>query len=160
MGNDSSKEQIGAALGRIPSGACIATAAHQGESNGMLASWIQQVGFEPPMVSLAVKKGRPIEPLIDGSSGFVLNVLGEGDTALFKHFGKGFAAGADAFAGIDCEPTPSGPGLTGAIARLECKVTAKHPAGDHNVYFGEVIGAVADDQAKPYIHVRSTGLSY
>ncbi len=154
------KEQIGVALGRIPSGASVATATHGGQSTGLLASWIQQVSFDPPMVVLAVKKGRPIEPLIDGSGAFVLNVLGAGDNARFKHFAKGFAPGQDAFKGIKVEPTPSGPALPDAIARLECKVAAKHAAGDHNVYFGEVIGGTASAEAKPYVHLRQTGLSY
>jgi hypothetical protein len=46
------------ALGRIPSGLFILTARFEDQSTGMLASWVQQVSFDPPLVSVAVKKGR------------------------------------------------------------------------------------------------------
>ena len=52
--------QLASALGRIPSGLFILTARRGAAETGMLASWVQQCAFEPPHLSLAVKRGRPV----------------------------------------------------------------------------------------------------
>ena len=75
------------AVAKIPSGVAVLTAADAGTSTGMLASWMQQAAFEPLMVTVCVKAGRPIETLVAASRSFVLNVLGENPTDMFKHFG-------------------------------------------------------------------------
>ncbi len=46
MARNTASDSIGVALGRIPSGICIATATHQDNSTGMLASWFQQMWAE------------------------------------------------------------------------------------------------------------------
>jgi hypothetical protein len=51
-GANAHKREIGEALGRIPSGVFIATAEEGSEKVGMLASWVQQAGFDPPTRSI------------------------------------------------------------------------------------------------------------
>ena len=96
-------ESIGAGIGRIPSGCSILTVQHAGRSTGLLVSWVQQAAFDPPSISVAVKRGRPAEGLIDGSGRFVLNLVGEDPKPMFKRFGKGFSLEEDAFAGLAIE---------------------------------------------------------
>ncbi|MFQ5490935.1 MAG: flavin reductase family protein [Phycisphaerae bacterium] len=153
-------ESLGVALGRVPSGVSIATASFEGRSAGMMASWIQQAAFEPPMITLAVKQGRPIEPLIDGAGRFVLNLVGQDAGSLFKTFSKGVPPGENAFDATPHTLCPSGPVLSEAIGHLECKVFAKHRAGDHDLYLAEVTDGQADGQAQPFVHVRKSGFSY
>lgn len=153
-------DDIATALGRVPSGCCILTAKHENQSTGMLASWVQQAAFEPPSISVAVKKDRPIETLIDASGLFALNVIGENPGAMFKHFGKGFKPGEPAFDGVACRETEAGFVLDACIAHIECKVMGKHPAGDHWLYIGQVVNAGGDPDAKPYVHLRKNGLNY
>lgn len=153
-------EHIGAALGRIPSGCCILTARHGERTTGMLASWVQQASFEPPMVTVCVKRGRPIQQLVDGSKRFVLNVIADDPTAMFKHFGKGFALEDNAFDGLATTATEHGPALNACIAHLACEVRERVAAGDHDVYIAEVVSADAPAGAKPYVHLRKSGLSY
>ena len=47
-------ERIGAALGKIPSGVFIATSTQDGEEIGMLASFVEQAGFNPPTITLSL----------------------------------------------------------------------------------------------------------
>ena len=75
-------------LGRLPSGIYILTVGEGNDSTGMLASWVQQAAFEPPMVSVALKRGRHISERIEAGEPFVLNVVGEGHKSLLKHFAK------------------------------------------------------------------------
>ena len=151
---------VGAAIGRIPSGCAILTATHGGTSTGMLASWIQQASFEPPCVSVCVKRGRPIAGLIEGSGRFALNLVGDPPTTLFKHFGKGFSLDEDAFAGLSVSPSEFGPLLGSAIARLCCRVLTRVSVGDHDAYFGQVVVADGAVGATPYVHLRKSGLNY
>jgi 3-hydroxy-9,10-secoandrosta-1,3,5(10)-triene-9,17-dione monooxygenase reductase component len=155
------KERIAKALGRIPSGAAVITTTAGSRRTGLLASWIQQAGFEPPMISVAVKKGRPIEKLIEESGTMVVNLLGEEQRdAMFKHFASGFVPGEDAFAGLVTKDVPGGVALEAGIAALSATVYGKHDAGDHWVYLAKVTGAEIGDVKQPYVHLRKNGLSY
>ncbi|MCK6457871.1 MAG: flavin reductase family protein [Phycisphaerae bacterium] len=158
--NATTQEQIARALGRIASGCFILTARAGTKRTGMLASWVQQAGFEPPAVSVAVRKGRAIESLIDESKHFALNILGEDPVAMFKHFGRGFTLDEDAFAGLDAKDCAGGIVIANRIGRLSCRVTGKHDAGDHWLYVGEVIDAEGDDAQRPYVHLRRNGMNY
>ncbi len=158
--NDQTLEQIGRVLGRIPSGCVILTARAGGQSLGMLASWMQQAAFDPPAISISVKKGRPIEALIDESGSFVANLIGEDPARLFKQFGKGFSLGEDSFAGLKTRDVPSGVIIEEAVAWLSGKVRGKHDAGDHWLYVAELTDAGMEGQPTPYVHLRRNGLNY
>ena len=153
-------EQIGTALGRVASGCFILTTTHDDRATGVLVSWVQQASFDPPALTVCLKHERPARELVDSSKRFLLNVLGEEASELFRHFGKGFASDEDAFAGLETEQTDFGPLLTGCIAHLACRVTDKIKVGDHVLYVGEVVAARAAGEAKPYMHTRRNGLGY
>lgn len=151
---------IGKGLALLPSGCCILTATAEGRSTGMLASWVQQAAFEPPMVSVAIKRGRPIEQLIQRSSRFVLNLVGDDPKPLFRHFGRGFELDQDAFAGLASRATEFGVELDDAAGVLSCVVTHVTAAGDHNLYLAGVAEARVMDGTRPYVHLRKNGMSY
>lgn len=156
-----SDSSIDPVLGRVPSGIFILTAASDGQSTGMLASWVMQAGFEPPMVTVAVKQGRYVEAWLAAGSPFVLNVVGHDDKTLLKHFGRGFEPGAPAFEGIETEPSPHQvPVLKAAIGHLECKPTGQVASGDHTIFLAEVIGGRLHAEGKPMVHVRKSGRNY
>jgi flavin reductase (DIM6/NTAB) family NADH-FMN oxidoreductase RutF len=158
------KTSVGPALGKIPSGLAIATAQHQGARTGFLASWYQQVSFEPPLVAICIKAGRPIEQLMHDSGHFALNLLAEGDFASLKRYGKGFELGVDPWAD-DPESLMEGqsaPVFAKGFAYLVLKyVRVLEATGDHLIHVGEVVGgALQNPEAKPYIHLRKDGFGY
>ncbi|MEE9296162.1 MAG: flavin reductase family protein [Phycisphaerae bacterium] len=160
MPRDTQIESVAKAVGKIPSGLAVLTAVYGERATAMLASWIQQASFEPLMVTVCVKRGRPIESLLDDSGRFVLNILGGEPKTLLKHFARGFAADADAFAGLDVTNSEYGVMLNDAVARIECAVVGKVSAGDHFVYLGEARGGSADQAAQPHVHIRKTAAGY
>ncbi|MCK6485867.1 MAG: flavin reductase family protein [Phycisphaerae bacterium] len=155
-----SAEQVGRALARIPSGCAILTARHEGRRSGMLASWIQQAGFDPPAVSVAVKKGRPIEELMDAAGSFALNLIGDDPAPMFRHFGRGYGLDDDAFERLNVTDCDGGVALVDAMAILNCRVAGKYDAGDHWIYVGHVTDAKARDEGRPYVHLRKNGMNY
>ena len=148
-------------LGRVPSGIFILTVRHGAQETGMLASWVMQAGFEPPMVTLAVKQGRYVADWLDAGAAFVLNVVAEDDSQLLKHFGRGFEPGQSAFDGVAVSRTERGtPVLDAAIGHLECVATGHVDSTDHRVFLARVeSGALAHD-APPMVHIRKSGLRY
>ncbi len=154
------RPEVGAAIGRIASGCFVLTAQDGPRSTGVLVSWVQQASFEPPSVTVCLRRGRPVDSLIDASGRFLLNVIGDDHVPMFKHFGKGFSLDQDAFAGLTIEPTEYGPMISSCVAHLACHVSQKLPVGDHDLYVAEVAAGHVSEGARPYTHLRSSGFSY
>lgn len=150
------------ALGRVPSGLFVLTAAEGQQETGMLASWVQQCSFDPPGVSVAVKPDRFINAWLRDGAAFTLNLIPDGDRRLMAHFGRGFGAGEPAFTGLNVErPAGEAPVLADALGHLLCRVVARCKAGDHDLIVGTVTGGrLHRPDGKPAIHVRKSGLRY
>ncbi len=153
---------IAAAIGRIPSGLFVLTARHEDRRAGMLASWVQQVCFAPPMVSVAVAKGRTIMPLISESRHFGLCQLPEGDRVIMRKFVGGIDPSEDPFLGFDLVPETIGglPILAKSLAWLQCEVVCHVDVeGDHDIFVG-VARSGAYVGGQPAVHLRENGLKY
>lgn len=159
---ESLRKGVGSAIGRIPSGLFILTARHEDRRAGTLVSWVQQVGFEPPMVSVAVAKDRPILSMVSGSRYFGLCQLREDDKVLLRKFAGGCDPGEDPFLGVDLVSKTQTvvPILANVLAYLECEVKVHVDAdSDHDIFVGKVLrGSCCDGQ--PFIHVRENGFRY
>lgn len=82
-------EGLKAALGRIPSGLYAVGAVHEGRRIGMLCSFVEQAGFEPPMISIALGHDRPLRAVLEHGGLFSLNILGNEDKKLLAAFASG-----------------------------------------------------------------------
>ena len=158
------KAALGPALGKIPSGLAIATARSGDLRTGFLASWFQQLSFDPPLVGVCIKAGRPIGPLIEASGFFALNLLADGDSASLKRYGRGFEPGVDPWAQDPGEllPDQAAPVLKDGFAYLLLRhVRTLESTGDHLIYVGEAVaGGVLKADARPLVHVRKDGFGY
>jgi flavin reductase (DIM6/NTAB) family NADH-FMN oxidoreductase RutF len=155
-------QELAPALGRLPSGLCILTARLQDRETGMLVSWVQQCSFEPPQVSVCVKQGRDVLGWLAPGSAFTLNLIGEGQSNLLSHFGKGFTLDQPAFTGLNVERHDGRPPvLKDALGYLACRVVLRVPTGDHELLLGAVEGGkMLQPDGKPYVHIRKNGLRY
>jgi flavin reductase (DIM6/NTAB) family NADH-FMN oxidoreductase RutF len=159
--NSSEVSGLAAVLGKVPSGLFILTVRHDDQETGMLASWVMQAGFEPPMVSVAVKQGRYVEQWLSGGSPFVLNALGENHKSLLSHFGRGFEPGEAAFNGLNVVRTAGGiPALADTLGYLECRPKGHVDSSDHRVFLAEVTAGTLASDVSPYVHIRKNGLKY
>jgi flavin reductase (DIM6/NTAB) family NADH-FMN oxidoreductase RutF len=159
--DDNAKKAIAAALGRIPSGLFILTARHEDRRLGMLVSWVQQVCFEPPMVSVVVAKGRPIMPLISESRKFGLCQLQDKERLILRKFAGGADVGEDPFLGFEMVHSATGvPILANVLSYLECEVVCHMDVeGDHDIFVG-AIKAGKTNGGPPHVHLRDDGLKY
>jgi flavin reductase (DIM6/NTAB) family NADH-FMN oxidoreductase RutF len=152
---------IASILGQVPSGVYILTARFEGQETGMLASWVMQAGFEPPMLTVAIQQGRYVAKWLSAKAPFVLNVLAMGQKPLLSHFARGFAPGADAFEGVAIERSPEGlPILCDAVGFLECRPTQHQDSGDHRIFLCCVTAGRLQHPASPMVHIRKNGMHY
>jgi len=155
------------ALGRVVGSLCVLTTS-KGEggnrlSSAMVASWVSQASFSPPGFTVAVAKDRAVEALLHVGDRFALNVLAAGrETGPMKQFLQPFAPGADRFAGLELEHSPSGqPLLPEALAWLEATVQQRMECGDHWLLYAQVNqGGVLDASATTAVHQRRSGANY
>ncbi len=156
------KTSIGQALGRIPSGLFLLTVRRGPDETGMLASWVQQAGFDPPMVTVAVRSDRFVAGWIAETGRFTLNAIPTSGKALLKHFGKGFEPGEPAFSGVSLRDQEAfGPVLSQAMAYLDVEVVGHVEGGDHRIYLARIVaGALFDAEAEPMVHIRKNGFHY
>jgi flavin reductase (DIM6/NTAB) family NADH-FMN oxidoreductase RutF len=155
------QRRFAAALGRIPSGLFILTVRRGESETGLLVSWVQQCSFEPPLITLVLKRGRYIGDWIQQGGSFTLNILDEAQSDMIGHFGRGFEEGAAAFDGLDIERRPdAAPILAESLAYLDCRLVMRHAAGDHDIYLCEVIHGELRGDGRPMVHVRKSGTHY
>jgi flavin reductase (DIM6/NTAB) family NADH-FMN oxidoreductase RutF len=156
-------DDVAAALGRIPSGLFIITWRANDADRGMLASWVMQAGFAPPLVSVAVGTTRDLLGVVHEGGPFVVNVLAESQRSLLARFGKPPADGEDPFAGLALERTPAGVAvLAEAAGWMECRPVGEASAAgaDHVLVLGRIEAAGGRPDAAPLVHVRRSGLRY
>lgn len=161
LSQPSSADAVATMLGRIPSGLFIVTWREAGRDRGMLASWIMQAAFQPPMITVAVGTSRGLLSFLGERTAFVVNVLGESQRPLLARFGRPAGAGDDPFDGLPVERAPSGAAcITESVGWLECHAAARVDAGDHVVVVAAVAAAGVGAGAAPLVHLRRNGLRY
>jgi flavin reductase (DIM6/NTAB) family NADH-FMN oxidoreductase RutF len=161
MSDADGHKQLLAALGRIPSGLFVLTARRGQVETGVLTSWVQQCSFQPPQLTVALKQGRDVNGWLTDGARFVLNILDDTQTDMISHFGRGFAVDEPAFTDLEIErPDGCPPVLSEALAYLDCRVTGRCSAGDHDLIIGRVVGGRLLNEGHPMVHVRKSGSHY
>jgi len=148
-------------LGRLPSGLFVLTARRGDQETGMLASWVMQAGFEPPMVTVALRQDRLLADWLSHGVPFALNLLAEDQKSLVAHFGRAAEANPRIFAGVEITRTTDGlPVLEGTIGYLECTPAGSIDSGDHRVFLAHVLAGSLGNGRQPLVHIRKNGLKY
>ena len=161
--NESRSNPAIQALGRVVGSLSVLTTRKGDLSGAMVASWVSQASFTPPGLTVAVAKDRAVESLLQKGDCFAMNLLAEGrESGLMKQFLQAFDPGADRFAGLELEQSPSEqPLLPEALAWLECSVKQRMECGDHWLLYAEVThGGVFDADSTTAVHHRRSGANY
>jgi flavin reductase (DIM6/NTAB) family NADH-FMN oxidoreductase RutF len=140
-------------LGRFASGVTVVTT-HDAERRdvGMTVSAFSSVSLRPPLVQVCVDRAASMYDALCAAERFGVSILAAEQEALSRRF-----AAVDSmhrFEGLGYERGESGVVLLDdALAHLECRLVAQHPAGDHTIFLGEVERATARD-ARPLLYYR------
>lgn len=139
-------------LGSFTTGVVVVTTRGEaGRPIGLTINSFNSVSLDPPLILWSLALKAPSLGAFRATDSFVINILG----AHQEDLGRRFATpSADKFAGIDWEPGLTGaPVLEDTAAHLECRVHARYPGGDHEIYLGEVV-ALQDRGHEPLVYHR------
>jgi 3-hydroxy-9,10-secoandrosta-1,3,5(10)-triene-9,17-dione monooxygenase reductase component len=156
------KESLGKAIGRLASGVFIVTLQQDAEKHGVMATWVNQAAFEPPTITAAFNKERHFLNFLDKDVKFTVNVLSNKNMDIFKAFARPGKENDDRFDGLELLPnTNAGPVFAKVVAYLDCQVRQIIDAGDHMLTLATVIGGdVIHPDLEPMTHVRKNGFQY
>jgi 3-hydroxy-9,10-secoandrosta-1,3,5(10)-triene-9,17-dione monooxygenase reductase component len=155
------RDSLGRALGMIPSGIFVVTTARDTVRSAYVGSWIQQAAFEPPAITIAMNRQRPLLTLLEPGRGVGVNILGRRQAPLYARFERGFSLDEDPFVGVEISTAASGaPILREAFAYLDCRVRTMIDAGDHTIVLVEVLAGAVQQSGEPMTYTRRSGFTY
>lgn len=126
--------------------------ARRGEKvNFMAVAWNAGTSFDPPLFVVAISPKRFTHDMILESQEFTCNFLSLAHIDIIHGTGrvsgrdcdkvKAFSIPLEDSVVIEC------PVIQIAYAAYECKLVHHYPAGDHNLFVGEVVAAHYDEDA-------------
>lgn len=130
----------------------ITTRDAEGGPVGLTANSLSSVSLDPPLVLWCLDNRSRRASVFSFGAVFAIHILSEqqADIALrFARSGVTKFADEDRRAGDEAPPE-----IDGALARIDCVVSALHGAGDHTIIVGEVQAARALDMA-PLVFQKS-----
>ncbi len=148
-----SAEDFRRACGRFATGVAIASVLDRsGAPHGLTVSSFTAVSLHPPLILICLGHEVTSIESFHTSKYFGINILSEEQRPLSERFAR---KGHDRFDGLDWLPGQTGvPLLHGALAQIECAVRQRIPAGDHDIFLGEMLVAHAH-KGEPLIHFSS-----
>lgn len=155
-------EQVSEALKKITYGFYIVTTRKSAEEmstrdedyvSAATVSWVSQASFDPPLVTVAIRKQSDLHETIEKSRIFAVNIVGKDDKNMLKPFAEKSQVEGNKINGFSFQNGETGaPILDEVPVYFECKVVEDITRGDHSIFVGEVVGGgTRDASAVPLI---------
>jgi flavin reductase (DIM6/NTAB) family NADH-FMN oxidoreductase RutF len=141
------------AFGRFATGVAIITARDADGPLGLTVNSLASASLAPPLLLFSVAKTcRSLERLVAAPS-YGVNVLGREQEALSRRFS---VQGTEKWTPDTASALGrhGAPLLSGALAVFECRPFARHEAGDHWIFIGEVLRFEASEDGAPLLFYR------
>ena len=137
---DFDQQYFRSALGRFATGVTIVTTeTADGRPWGLTVSSFNAVSLEPPMVLWSLAHTAAALPHFLAAERYVIHVLSAGQLHLAKRFSRG--SQEERFLDVPLKRSHGGVPMLAdpdTTAWFECHNHARHPAGDHTVFIGQV----------------------
>jgi flavin reductase len=140
-------ERLRATLGALASGVTVVTTQRR-HAYGVTATAVSLASLNPPLALICIKRHGRAAHEISSSRRFAVNILADDQEAISRRFAAPHRpSGPAALRGISHRMSDLGsPLLDGVVGFLDCELVARHEAGDHVIFVGEVqdVGVTAD----------------
>ena len=145
------------ALGKMTYGIYVLTTSYNDRINGMIASWVTQVSYDPLLIQVAVHPNRYSHNLIEQSGCFALHSIAIEHSDYLDRF-KG-SDSQSKFSSISWNRGLTGcPIIKDCIAFFELRVVKKYAPGNHTLFIGEVVAAGSNSEKKPFTSLDYEGI--
>lgn len=126
------------AFGSFATGVTIITTVPDGRAPiGVTANSFSSVSLDPPLVLWSLDKSSDTLDIFDRAESFAINILSQDQQDLSNHCAK---QGDHSLDHVEWRVAETGaPILAGTVGHFDCKVHARHEAGDHIIMIGEVV---------------------
>jgi flavin reductase (DIM6/NTAB) family NADH-FMN oxidoreductase RutF len=142
---------VGPDLGISSGRTFVMTAAFEDDRSAILVEWVQQCAQSPPMICVAVHKGRPIEPIIRDSRSFALCEVPEDDLFLERMLRRACEHDDDVLESIPHESLRTGsPCITRGGRVFDCEVMRHIDfEADYELYIAQVVASKTYEPRRP-----------
>jgi len=126
-------------MGHFGTGVTIVTTANDDEVRGMTANSVTSVSLEPLSVLVCVNREALTYRVLEASRIFCVNILSDQQEALSRACARPDTPEAK-LEGVAYHTGETGsPILEGALAYMDCRVSASFEFGTHTIYIGEPV---------------------
>ena len=145
--------QLRSMMGRFATGVTVVGARHGPLLAGMTANAIASISIDPPLMMASIARKAETHVAIIGSHAFAVSVLSREQRGLADCFAQPTTADKlKRFCDAAWHEAETGsPILEGALAYFDCRLTERHPGGDHTLFLGEIVAAGYREDAAPLI---------
>jgi len=140
-------------------GVYILSSVNEGEYCVSTITWASQASFEPPMISVCIKRNSASYEIVKKRGEFILHLLGDNQKELASTFFKPTIFENDKLNGQEFSLANNLPLLKDIPAYIQCKVVEILENGDHPLFLAEVVDAKINNDSDP-LELRKTGWTY
>ena len=125
-------------LGQFATGVCVLTTYDPNRGAvGMTVNSFAAVSLEPALVLWSIQNSSECFKEFTECDRYGISVLQHSQEALSNRYARSLERTVD---DADCFVDSHGvPLIQGALATFSCKMSARHPGGDHHIIVGEVV---------------------
>lgn len=155
--SEDQKRWLRAMMGRFATGVTVVAARHGPLLSGMTANAVASISIDPPLMMASINTGSETHQAIRESYSFAVNVLSAEQRALADCFARPTSESKlRRFCDAPWHEAETGsPILDGCIAYFDCRLVARHEAGDHSVFIGEIVAAGFEEDGDPLLYFAS-----
>ena len=140
-------------------GVYILSSVNEGEYCVSTITWVSQASFEPPMISVCIKRNSASYEIVKKRGEFILHLLGDNQKELASTFFKPTIFENEKLNGQEFSLENNLPLLKDIPAYIQCKVIEILDNGDHPLFLAEVVDAKINNDSDP-LELRKTGWTY
>jgi flavin reductase (DIM6/NTAB) family NADH-FMN oxidoreductase RutF len=129
-------------MARLPAGVVVVSSRIDGEYRGMTVSSLVSISLEPPLVLVGLEHESATRAAVFQARAFNVSVLTRSQEFIADRLSGRAPAIDPTWRTLPHHLGENGiPLVDGCAAWLECRLVEVHPAGDHDIFMGEVEAA-------------------
>ena len=155
--DDDERRRLRDLLAHFATGVTVVAARNGPLLAGMTANAIASISIDPPVLMASIARKAETHAAIVGAHAFAVSVLAADQRELAECFAQPTtAAKLTRFCDASWHEAETGsPILEGALAYFDCRLTARHDGGDHEIFIGEIVAAGYREDAEPLLWYAS-----